>query len=74
MARSASGGVSAIVDPYGRKIVETGLKGGAVEASLPPPLPLTPYARFGWAAPGSVFFAVMLLGIALPGGRRRAGK
>jgi apolipoprotein N-acyltransferase len=74
LARSASGGVSAIVDPFGRKVVETGLKGGAVEASLPPPLPLTVYARFGWLAPGSIFFAVMLLGIVLPGGRRKAGK
>lgn len=74
LARSASGGVSALVDAYGRKVVETGLKGGAVEAALPPPLPPTLYARLGWAAPASVFFLTTLLGIALPGRRRGAGK
>ncbi len=65
LARSASGGVSAIVDPYGRPVAGTGLQGGAVEAALPPPLPPTIYARVDWFAPGAVFFAVMLLGIVL---------
>lgn len=74
LARAASGGVSAIVDPYGRKVAETGLNGGAVEVPLPPPLPPTLYARAGWLAPASIFFVVTLLGIALPGGRRRAGQ
>ena len=47
LARSASGGVSGIFDPYGRKIVATKLDGGAVEAPLPAPLAATWHARFG---------------------------
>jgi apolipoprotein N-acyltransferase len=47
LARSASGGVSAIVDPFGRALVKTGLEGGAVETSLPGSLPAPLYARYG---------------------------
>jgi apolipoprotein N-acyltransferase len=41
LARSASGGVSAIVDAVGRSVAET-RGGGAVSAQLPPTLSLTP--------------------------------
>ena len=47
MARAASGGVSAIVDAYGRPVREAR---GAVlfaEAQLPPALPATIYAQYG---------------------------
>ncbi|MBL8536579.1 MAG: apolipoprotein N-acyltransferase [Hyphomonadaceae bacterium] len=47
LARAASGGVSAIVDSYGRQIAAT--SGGArfAEAQLPPALVETPFARYG---------------------------
>lgn len=47
MARAASGGVSAIVDPLGREVVSTGAEGLFVEAPLPAPLPETTFARLG---------------------------
>jgi apolipoprotein N-acyltransferase len=46
LARAASGGVSAIVDGYGRTIAETGRGAGYAEARLPSALPETPYARW----------------------------
>lgn len=51
MARAASGGVSGIVDAYGRRVVYVERKaaleskGAAVEAALPPTLPETLYAK-----------------------------
>lgn len=47
LARSASGGVSAIIDAYGRAIREA--RGGTLfaEAQLPPALTETPYAKWG---------------------------
>jgi apolipoprotein N-acyltransferase len=48
MARAASGGVSAIVDSFGREVASTGMAGGAAEASLPGRLKETLYARLGW--------------------------
>lgn len=74
LARAAAGGVSAIIDPFGREVVKTGLEGGAIEAALPPPLQPTVYARAGWLAPACIFFVVALLGFALPGGRGKAGR
>jgi apolipoprotein N-acyltransferase len=47
MARAASGGISAIVDGYGREQVSTGRGDLAVEAQLPPALVETTFARFG---------------------------
>ncbi|MGE3301968.1 MAG: apolipoprotein N-acyltransferase [Hyphomonadaceae bacterium] len=69
LARAASGGISAIIDPYGRPIAATGLKGGIAEAALPQPLPPTIFARFGGLGPGVTFALVLLLGVAL--GRKR---
>ena len=48
MARAASGGVSAVIDQYGREIASTGLNGGAVEATLPKRLDGTMFSRWGF--------------------------
>ncbi len=49
LARSASGGISAIVDSYGRVVrsIESAPEGVAVEAQLPPALQETVYAKLG---------------------------
>ncbi|HVY83538.1 MAG TPA: apolipoprotein N-acyltransferase [Caulobacterales bacterium] len=47
MARAASGGVSGIIDSFGRVVRETHQHGEAAEAQLPPSLPPTPYAVWG---------------------------
>jgi apolipoprotein N-acyltransferase len=47
MARAASGGVSAIVDAYGRVVRSTFRRGGHAEAQLPPALVATPFAVYG---------------------------
>lgn len=49
LARAASGGISAIVDGYGRVIrsTESSAEGAAVEAQLPPTLQETAYAKLG---------------------------
>jgi apolipoprotein N-acyltransferase len=69
MARAASGGVSAIVDAYGRVVVKTGLRGGAVEASLPAALPLTVFANDPNTVSFVVFVVLALLVVAAPRGR-----
>ncbi|HWA01282.1 MAG TPA: apolipoprotein N-acyltransferase [Caulobacterales bacterium] len=48
MARAASGGVSGIVDSFGRVVRETHRRGDAAEAQLPPSLPPTPHAVWGF--------------------------
>lgn len=47
MARAAAGGVSAIVDSFGREVRATARRGGFAEAQLPPALPQTIFARWG---------------------------
>jgi apolipoprotein N-acyltransferase len=47
MARAASGGISAIVDSYGRVVRSTQGRGSAAEAQLPPALVETPFATSG---------------------------
>lgn len=47
MARAASGGVSAIIDSFGRAVDETSHRGSAAEAQLPPALPPTALAVWG---------------------------
>ncbi|MBS0385828.1 MAG: apolipoprotein N-acyltransferase, partial [Proteobacteria bacterium] len=47
MARAASGGISAIVDSYGRVIRSTQAGGRFAEAQLPPTLPETVFATLG---------------------------
>ncbi len=48
VARAANTGVSAVIDAYGRIIVEQALNTeGVIDAPLPPALAPPPYARFG---------------------------
>jgi apolipoprotein N-acyltransferase len=47
MARAASGGISAIVDSFGRVVRSTQRQGAAAEAQLPPSLPLNSLASWG---------------------------
>jgi len=47
MARAASGGISAIIDPYGREVRSTHGRSLFVEAQLPPALQETTLARWG---------------------------
>jgi apolipoprotein N-acyltransferase len=61
LARAASGGISAIVDAYGRPVAETRMTGGAAEARLPPALPNTLYAQWGQLLAALVFFAILAL-------------
>jgi apolipoprotein N-acyltransferase len=68
LARAASGGVSAIVDAFGRPVAETRMTGGAAEAQLPPALPDTLYAQWGWLLAALVFFGILALRFAPAGG------
>lgn len=47
MARAASGGVSAIIDSFGREVSSTRRRGGFAEAQIPPALVETAMARYG---------------------------
>jgi apolipoprotein N-acyltransferase len=50
VARAASGGISAIIDAYGREVAATSARGGHAEAQLPPRLGETWFASWGaWA-------------------------
>ena len=64
LARAASGGVSAIVDPFGRTVMATGLDGGAAEARLPTALPPTIYARWGQFIVPLLFGLLLILSLA----------
>lgn len=70
LVRAANNGISAIVDAYGRVVVELGLgRSGVVDGDLPRALPLTPYARFGDA----IVLAIGLVLLAPAALRRRRG-
>jgi apolipoprotein N-acyltransferase len=63
LARAASGGISAIVDGYGRivRAVQSDREGAATEAQLPPSLQQTPYANSGmWLLLALVFVITAL--------------
>ncbi|MGE0830331.1 MAG: apolipoprotein N-acyltransferase [Hyphomonadaceae bacterium] len=74
LARAASGGVSAIVDSYGRAIVETGLEGGGVEAQLPAALNEPVYGSWGRALAGLIVLLLLALRLAPAGLRSRGSK
>jgi apolipoprotein N-acyltransferase len=56
LARAASGGVSAIIDAYGRQVVATQRGDYSAEAQLPPSLGETLFARWG-----NVFLTLLLV-------------
>ncbi len=72
IARAASGGISAIVDAYGREVAATSARAPYAEAQLPPALPETPFAQWG-----SILLAVFFVLVAglrfIPSGRRGSG-
>jgi apolipoprotein N-acyltransferase len=61
MARAASGGISAIIDGFGRPIRATNRAGGGVEAQLPPALPETALAQWGFLLTPLSLLAIALL-------------
>lgn len=68
MARAASGGVSAIVDAYGRSVRSTNGRGAYAEAQLPPTLDETPFARWGNLLLAATLALLAALRFVLPGG------
>lgn len=72
VARAASGGISAIVDAYGREVSSTNARVEYAEAQLPPAL-----APTIWAQWGSILIVVLFVFIAtlrfIPAGRRGPG-
>ncbi|NWG54187.1 MAG: apolipoprotein N-acyltransferase [Hydrogenophilaceae bacterium] len=73
IVRAASGGVSAIIDSYGRPVAETAKGVYGAEAALPAALPATYYARIGHVAAALVFFLILALCVAPIGRTRRTG-
>lgn len=64
MLRAANTGISAVIDAHGRVLARLPLNsGGILDAALPPPLPATPYARLGLAAPALLFGLCLLLAV-----------
>lgn len=72
VARAASGGISAIVDAYGRQIVATSERVEFAEAQLPAALPETAYASVGSILLFVLFVLVAALRF-LPSGQRGPG-
>lgn len=72
VARAASGGVSAIVDAYGREVRSTNGRVLYAEAQLPPALAETTWAK--WGSILLVILLVIVLGLRfLPSGQRGPG-
>lgn len=70
LVRAASGGVSAIIDPFGRVLAATSGNGGAAEAGVPKPLNGTLFSSFGFAMTPAL--ALLLAGLrGWPRGTRR---
>ncbi|MGE0532956.1 MAG: apolipoprotein N-acyltransferase [Hyphomonadaceae bacterium] len=72
ITRAASGGISAIVDAYGREVAATTARTPYAEAQLPPALPEPPFAQWG-----SILLAILFVLVAglrfIPSGRRGSG-
>jgi apolipoprotein N-acyltransferase len=60
MARAASGGISAIIDSFGRPVRATNRAGGGVESQLPPALLQTPLVLWGFFLTPLSLFAIAL--------------
>jgi apolipoprotein N-acyltransferase len=72
VARAASGGISAIVDSYGREVRSTNRRVLFAEAQLPPALPETPWVQ--WGSVLLVALLVFILGLRfVPSGRKELG-
>jgi len=70
IARATPTGESAVIGPGGRIIALQRLgTRGVLKATLPPPLPATPYARNGDAIPMGLALALALAGLALAYGQ-----
>jgi apolipoprotein N-acyltransferase len=73
IARAASGGVSAIVDSYGREVRSTTGRVNYAEAQLPPALVETSFAR--WGSMLLLALVVVVVGLRfLPAGRGPGGQ
>lgn len=72
VARAASGGISAIVDAYGREVAATNARTEYAQAQLPPAVTETPFAK--WGSILLVVLFVLILGFRfIPAGRRGPG-
>lgn len=72
VARAASGGISAIVDAYGRQVTATTARAEYAEAQLPPALPETIWAQ--WGSILLVVLFVLVVGLRfIPSGRKGPG-
>jgi apolipoprotein N-acyltransferase len=72
LVRAANSGISAVIDPLGRIIDRLPLgTDGVLDARLPQPTPLTPYARMGDLPTGLVLALAAAL---VMRGRRRSPK
>jgi len=72
VARAASGGISAIVDAYGRQVAATNSRIEYAQAQLPPAVTETPFAMWGSILLAVLF--VLILGFRfIPAGRRGPG-
>lgn len=73
MARAASGGISGIIDAYGREVRATHRRGGSADAQIPPSLSETTMAKYGNIL--LVLLLVIVVGLRfLPPGRVGGGR
>lgn len=73
LVRAANTGISAIFNAYGHEIDRLGMRQtGVLVAPLPPPLPTTPFSRFGLAVPG--LLAALSMAAGLFAGRTTRGQ
>ena len=64
LVRAANTGISAIFDAYGHEISRLGMgQTGVLVTTLPPPLPATPFARFGLLISGFLAVASLAVGM-----------